>query len=375
MIRVLLCSPFDDGNPIHTGGIALWAKNLFDYYLHSVDKSLVTLTVAPCNRSNFADLNTSFIIRLWRGLKDYHTIIHRIKQEISLNKYDVIHICSSASLGLFKDIILLKIAQRRKIKSVLHFRFGRIPDLLEINNWECKLLKCAAKLAGTVIVIDKNSFMALKTAKIDNVELLPNPLQKRTLSIIDKFSSAKRIKNQILYVGHVIPTKGVRELIEATKLLKNKELIIAGFGENSYIKELHDFAGEGHEEWLSFIGHQNYENTIQQMLRCDVFVLPSYTEGFPNVILEAMACGCPIIATEVGAIPDMLETDNVGSSCGVLVPPKNSTAIFNALNRMLCDEGFRNNCGDLARERVKQRYSIEQIWSSMYNIWKATLTN
>lgn len=62
------------------------------------------------------------------------------------------------------------------------------------------------------------------------------------------------------------------------------------------------------------------------MLKCTVFVLPTYTEGFPNVVLESMACGCPIVATSVGAIPEMLD-----GGAGIVIEPRNVEQLRDAV--------------------------------------------
>ena len=79
----------------------------------------------------------------------------------------------------------------------------------------------------------------------------------------------------------------------------------------------------------------------------DVFVLPSYTEGFPNVIIEAMAMGKPIIATSVGAIPEMLD-----EGCGVVVPPKDADSLQKALQKV-CN--FDSDCGRLSVPKLNSR--------------------
>src|SRR5712692_8723197 len=84
----------------------------------------------------------------------------------------------------------------------------------------------------------------------------------------------------------------------------------------------------------------------------DVFVMPSFTEGTPNSIVEAMACGKPIIASDVGGIPDML-----GGDSGILVPPGDQRALTEAMLRLALDEGLRKRMGAAAKERYEELFS------------------
>ncbi len=84
----------------------------------------------------------------------------------------------------------------------------------------------------------------------------------------------------------------------------------------------------------------------------DVFVMPSFSEGTPNSIVEAMACGKPIIASEVGGIPDM-----IGEESGILVPPGDQRALTEAMLRLALDEGLRKRMGATAKERYEELFS------------------
>jgi glycosyltransferase involved in cell wall biosynthesis len=89
----------------------------------------------------------------------------------------------------------------------------------------------------------------------------------------------------------------------------------------------------------------------------DVFVQPSHVEGMSNALLEAMACGLPVVATTVGAAPQMIE-DGVD---GLLVPPGDSDALGKALERLLEDADLRQAMGRRAGESVRSRYSISDV--------------
>jgi glycosyltransferase involved in cell wall biosynthesis len=94
------------------------------------------------------------------------------------------------------------------------------------------------------------------------------------------------------------------------------------------------------------------------MRRLDAIVLPSRFEGFPNILLEAMASGLPSIATAVGNVPEMIEE----GVTGFLVPPNDASALAAAIARLCgCPREVRREMGRRARRVVEERYRIEEV--------------
>ena len=361
-MKILLVSP--KGNI--SGGIARWTGHILQYY-QSLDKKPCKLNLLDTARSTFISDDAGFALRIRLAWKDYRTIIKKFNEEINNTPYDSVHITSSASLGLLRDIYMLKKAQANGIKTIIHFRFGRIPQLRQKNNWEWKLLKKVSKNADKVIVIDKMSFDAMVSSGFKNVVLLPNPLSPKVEEFVKENRNISRKKNTILFVGHCIKTKGVYELVEACRNILDIKLKLVGAINSDVKKDLVDITGNA--GWLEITGEQNYDYVIKEMLTCDIFVLPTYTEGFPNVILEAMACGCAIVTTPVGAIPDMLE-DKGNCICGLLVEPRNVDQLHQVIKEILDNEELKLECRRNAQKKVYEKYAMSEIWKEMISIWK-----
>lgn len=365
MIKILLASPYG-GIP---GGISRWTGHIVDYY-NRHGKSDCDLKIFPMQRSVFVNINSSMLYRLRWAVKDYSKLISLFRKEITSNHYDILHLTSSASISLLKDFIMLRMARRRGIKTIIHFRFGRIPELIEKNNWEWKLLKIVVKLADKVIVIDKASYNTLINTGFNNVILLPNPVAPAVLNIVASNSSIKREQGVVLFVGHVVKTKGIFELIEACKQIPNIKLRIVGHIETETRLKIEEVSNNA--KWIEIVGEEPYDEVIKEMLRCDIFVLPTYTEGFPNVILESMACGCAIVASSVGAIPEMLKDDD-GNSCGMLVKPQDANSLKNAILTYKYNPKLKISHGGNAKKCVEERYSLDIVWSRMIGIWNRTM--
>jgi glycogen synthase len=101
----------------------------------------------------------------------------------------------------------------------------------------------------------------------------------------------------------------------------------------------------------------------------DVFVLPTWREGFPNVVIEAMAAGLPVVATPVGAIAEAIED---GKS-GLLVPVRDAAALEAALRRLIEDAALRHALGAAARARVESVFAFETVVARLAAIYDELL--
>ena len=131
-------------------------------------------------------------------------------------------------------------------------------------------------------------------------------------------------------------------------------LLIIGDGEDRsrLEKQIADAKLQDHVSLAGFISHAN-----QYLKALDVFVLPSLKEGLPYVIMEAMAAGLPVIATNVGGMPDMIADGDVG----ILVPPKDSQALAKAIETLAANPEKRMALGMRAQETIKTKFAFHDM--------------
>ena len=362
-MKVLLVSPYG-GVP---GGISRWTEHIIKYYSQYGVQDC-ELDLVPMGRNRFVNINSPILYRLWTAFKDYRLILKKYGQQLRQKKYDVMHFTSSASLSLIKDLYIIRLARQRGVKSVVHFRFGRIPELSQMRNWEWKLLVKVVKAVGQVIVIDKASYDALRANGFENVCLLPNPVAPSVVDMATANANIHKIPRSLLFVGHVVKTKGVFELLEACSKIENINLQLVGHITPDMQLQIENQYKDA--PWLIVCGEKPYDEVVKTMCQCDIFVLPTYTEGFPNVILESMACGCAIVTTPVGAIPEMLGEED-GKSYGLMVEPRNVEQLKNAIEKMLSDKEFKTACRENAKQRVNERYNMSSVWQQMVQVWRS----
>jgi len=160
-------------------------------------------------------------------------------------------------------------------------------------------------------------------------------------------------KNIVLFVGALRKIKGVDYLTEAAKdfVNTNTDLFMVG-RDDGLRKSLEKRAQELKiADHIRFTGPVDHEKIPLWISASDILVLPSLSEGRPNVVLEALACEVPVVATNVGGIPEIM----IDGETGYLVPSKNPIEISRKINKLLENKSQRENMGKLGRKSIIQR--------------------
>lgn len=359
-MKVLLCGP----SPSTKGGIGIWMGMVVNYFKeHSVLD--VELVLEQVERSADLTLFLPKYKKLYFAAKDYIKMMFKLRKTIINERPDVLHIISSARIGLIRDWLFVNLAKRYKINAIVHYHCGYIPFILSCNNWQSKLLRKVVKKSKAIIVLDEGSYQALHKEGANNIVKIGNCYNP----VIDElYSNEERPKKKLLFVGHIVPDKGIAELLKATYDMPNICLHCYGPYKDGYMNELkefvksHPFQGE-----LVFHGLQTPDTIFKEMSSSTLFVLPTWWEGFPFVIVEAMACGCPIISTPIGAIEEMLTYK--GGIQGYLVEPQNPKMLKEQIEYCLNHIEEANNKAILARQKAKEEYSLEAMMDKLIHCW------
>ena len=361
-MRVLLLSPH-----YGSGGITRWTGHILTYY-HKHLHEIVELDLLPMDSKPILNM----FMRMFCGIWNYSKVIILAFFKLNKHQYDVMHVCTSGSISFTKDIILLFMAKRFHVRTVLHLHYGRIPEIIKANNWEWKLLQRAMVFVDVCVTMNKSSYEALKSAGFKDTINIPNPLAPEVEIFVEEYGkSGQRDETMIFFAGFCLKTKGVYELVKACKKITGIRLVLAGLISEDVKADLEAIAGSDLK--LEILGEILFDEVLLKMMECGIFVLPSYTEGFPNVILESMACGCAIIATTVGAIPEMIGEEN-GEKFGLLIPPKDTEALKMAICQLLDDTKLKENCRKNSKRRVK-KYNMESVWKDLIHTWESACKN
>lgn len=368
-MKVLLCTPYLESPDVVSSGIGTWARNIMQYN-RETGNSIDIVPVSFDRHTHIEEYTVGGFRRYYSGIKEVGKCVLNAIRKIKTEQPDVIHVCSSGYLGFIKDIILTHAAHRKGIKSIVHLHFGRVPSIIEEKGFEYRLLKKLLSIADKVVVIDGKSYQTLTSLQYKHITYIPNPVSDTFLrEVKEQEKHVERNEKSAIFVGHAVPTKGVAELVEACSRIADLKLRIIGKCAEEMKEKLFLLAAKRDGgNWLEITGEIPYSKVVTEMLQADAFVFPSYTEAFPNVILEAMACGCTVLSSDVGAIPEILDFN--GETAGICFSPQSTDEVANALNALYKNKTYRIHLSEKARKKVYSTYTTEKIWSQLANIWK-----
>ena len=232
----------------------------------------------------------------------------------------------------------------------------------------------------TIAVSESARTIEIQRAKVppDQVMVIPNGIETEKFSTLTpevglEFRRRLNISAEVPLlgsVGRLHEQKGYNQLIRAMVKIRARvpkaRLLLVGEGECR--GDLERLARDlGVTEAVIFTGKRM--DIPQIMSALDVFVLSSLWEGMPNVILEAMAAGRPVVATRVGGVPEVV-TDDV---TGLLVSPRDPTALAEACIRLLRDTRLQDRLGSQARRHVLEHFQVDAAARSTEALYEALL--
>jgi glycosyltransferase involved in cell wall biosynthesis len=286
----------------------------------------------------------------------------RIRRKIVSGRFDVVFINTTHDWRALPRDLLLLFSLPRRVPCVLLYHGSRAELLASPGR---ALFKCATRLllrrSRAVLVLSSvEARQWLSFSPRTSVHVVSNPFSSGSGSPPRR--NAKATSVRVLFAGWLVRRKGLFELLEAmAQVVKQEEctLLIAGEGPSEGDLRLlaADLELQDHVTFLGFLSQEELEAVYSQV---DMLVLPSYREGFPTVLLEAMSHGLPLITTPIRvAVDHLIERENV-----LYVPPQSASELAEAIITLARDEPLRRKLGennlskvrDFAPERVVQDY-------------------
>lgn len=243
---------------------------------------------------------------------------------------------------------------KRWLWIVLEWLSAKWKDVIIVNNQhdlnQAKKLRIKPR-RQTVLIHN-----GIEVYKLDLMQ--PEEARIRLLEKAAKYSSRNiKVKNIVGTIANFYPTKGLEYLIQAADYLNdNKNLIFFIIGDGELRPELEKMIHEkGLESKVFLLGQ--IPDAYRFLPAFDVFVLPSVKEGFPWVLIEAMSAKLPVIATDVGAVPEIID-DNKN---GLLVKPRDSVRLADKIKEVLENDHLKNELGIQAHQTVLFKFELDKM--------------
>lgn len=342
------------------GGVAHYFQTLRKYFNNDVEYFIIGARLVQGN----------CITSLLRLANDYRLFSKKLRT----GNYNLVHL--NPSLGnkaIIRDGIFLLIAKMRQKPVIVFFR-GWDPDCEKrIRRYFLPLFRFVYSQADAFIVLSQDFKQHLEEMGFKQ------KVYVETTAVEDTVLS--RLKNtlicstsfNILFLTRIEKSKGIYETLQAYGILKSKyphiTLTIAGTGTEldhakAYIQtqDIRD---------VTFVGFVEGENKHTTFERANVYLFPSYTEGMPNSVLEAMAYGLPVVTRPVGGIRDFFENGRMGFIIESLEP----RSFAAKLEILLLDPHLQESIREFNHRYAKENFMASSVANRIEKIYEAVLSN
>jgi glycosyltransferase involved in cell wall biosynthesis len=250
-------------------------------------------------------------------------------------------------------------------------------DLYESSPWARRTyIRWALRYSGAVAAVTEDLAARARSLVPRPVSVIPHGLRLRPTHGLSQEAARRSLdllpdEPVVLYVGRLLRIKGVHHLLGAFPRVLARfplvRLLIVGDGEEG--QDLQTSARRlGLGPRVAFLGSLPHEDVIRCMRAADVFVLPSLVESFGIVLLEAMGCGLPVVASRVMGIPYLVE-DGLN---GFLVPPTDEEALADRITALLSDPDLRARMREQNRSKAAA-YLMPRIADRFFELWQTLL--
>ncbi|HLF78331.1 MAG TPA: glycosyltransferase family 4 protein [Dehalococcoidia bacterium] len=271
---------------------------------------------------------------------------------VAASRADVVNLHYGTSFASLKDVLAVRLAGKRGVVSIHHFSTGDWPS-------QRKML-LATRLSSSVVVTTDifrrellaRGIPAMKIRVVPNGSPVPTPMRRSEARARLGIPDSSFV---IATLARLVEAKGIQDLLTAVSQANDPEgrfLVLVG-GEGHYRDALEantPTALSGHARFLGRVADPS-----ELYAAADVFVLPSYEEGFGLVFVEAAFHGTPSIGTRVGGIPEAI----IDGETGILVEPKDPQNLARAIERIAADAQLRERLGKRALERAQSEFTVE----------------
>ena len=293
-----------------------------------------------------------------------------LRVAVLLRKLDspLVHVQTASRGSFWRKFVVCLLARVAGRPYIVHLHGGGFTRFYENESSPLgrRLIRNTLGHAALVIALSEEwRERLLKICPTAKVEVLHNAVA------IPDTARLRRLEDHettLLFLGHLLRDKGVYDLVRAFALIARRfprsKLVLGGVG---HVDEVHKLAGQLEiQARVSCPGWLGPERKLAALATSSLFVLPSYAEGMPMALLEAMSWRLPVIATPVGGIPRVIEHD----VNGLLVAPGDIEGLAAAIRRLLEDPALRERLGQAARATIETHFSLPDALEKLSRIYQ-----
>lgn len=276
----------------------------------------------------------------------------------------LLHAHTASRSSFWRKSVFVLIASLARCPVLVHLHGGRFLDFYrDCGPIRRALIRYTLRSSQRIVVLSSSWKQAIEgIAPGARAIVVANPVHVRSRL------EPRAISNRILFLGRLTEAKGFFDLLAAAAHIQRAgiqfELRCGGLGDLEFVRN--EVRRLGIESSVVLLGWVEGEAKHREIEQAAVFVLPSYIEGLPMGVLEAMAAGVPVVATRVGGIPDAIEDGHTG----FLIVPGDIDALADRLIRLLCDPSLREHFSGNAHAHALARFSTEHVLAQVDELYR-----
>lgn len=360
--------------PPPMGGVGMYYQTL----LNSSLPERVDLTFVQTS-SNKRELSTTGRVSLF-NLKAALLDCWRFTRAVLEAKPQITDIGTAPGLSFVKHSYCVLIAKILGSRVLLHPHCSLLVVYQEKSKWWQWYFKKVIHLTNGIVALSKEWLQLYAIIKNTSVYYLPNAIDLRQYRDIAEQRLATFHSGRpcvVLYLGYLGRAKGSFDLLDAAVELRSKGVdfifnLVGGDLTPGELDLLREKMKELRiEEYVNLCSAAYGTDKYNYLRYADIFVYPSHHEGMPMAVIEAMACGLPVVATRVGGLPDLIQ-DGVN---GILVEPEKPAQLAAGLGKLAGDDDLRNSMQKVSYQFANDRYDIETHVTQLVAIYEKALSD
>lgn len=331
------------------GGISSFAKN----YLSPEPPEGLKITYHPTT------IDGNRITKSFYFIKSIASFVVRLIFDRTIK---VVHICSASKGSFYRKLMVLLISKIFRKKAIFHIHGAGFDVFYDKGPYLNRFfIRWALDISDTILVLSETWLSKISAMTTNgNIKVIPNTVDTSDIRSI----RARDSKWNIFTAGRLEKRKGTYDILEIApfilKEMPDVKFYLAGDGDIEKVRRLS--REKGIEKSVILLGWLDRRGLLDAFMNAAIFLLPSYHEGMPVAILEAMAAGLPVISTRVGGIPEIVE-DGVN---GFLVNPGEKERLREQILKLLKDRGLRERMGEDNVKKIDSEFRSDKVADRFY---------
>ena len=285
---------------------------------------------------------------------------------LTLKEINIVHIHGGDTLSFRRKFYYIKIAHLFPCKIIYHHHGAAFMHEYKSlsKKWKKRVKKTLEELDSVIVLSNSWRDNIQQIAPKANIAVIPNSIKLPRLQ-------EKQISSplELTFLGLIGDRKGVFDLLKVFKKLINNgyqvRLNIGGNGEITRLfKEVKKLSIADFVKYCGWIQDKEKDLLLR---KTDIFVLPSYAEGMPMSILEAMSYAIPVVTTNAGGIPELV----IDGKTGYLIDPGDLDALYEKISLLIQSKDIRRDFGNKGRQFIENKYNINIISQKLSKIYNS----